>query len=127
MFPAVLKPLLRAAKEQGIWTVRNPFGTVLPLPLGRILANPKHWRRVLEMGVLRSFATNFKREVLGQGLRTPDGSVGVLNTGTLDFESFLVIIDTLPKGTWEFVFHPGYNDTELDNMPTRLRQSRETE
>ena len=37
------------------------------------------------------------------------------------------IVDTLPEGTWEFVCHPGYNDAELDQVRTRLRQSRETE
>ena len=127
MFPAVLRPLLRAAKSRGIAAVRNPFGRLFPLPLTRILRNPQLWRRVAELSVLRAFAANFKREVERHGLRTPDGSVGVLNTGSLDLQSFLVIIDALPEGTWEFVCHPGYNDAELDRVRTRLRQSRETE
>ena len=127
MFPAVLRPLLRAANSRGIAAVRNPFGRLFPLPVTRILRNPQLWRRVAELSVLRSFAANFKREVERHGLRTPDGSVGVLNTGSLDLQSFLVIIDALPEGTWEFVCHPGYNDAELDQVRTRLRQSRETE
>ena len=127
MFPAVLRPLLRAAKSRGIAAVRNPFGRLFPLPVTRILRNPQLWRRVAELSVLRGFAANFKREVERHGLRTPDGSVGVLNTGSLDLQSFLVIIDALPEGTWEFVCHPGYNDAELDQVRTRLRQSRETE
>ena len=127
MFPAVLRPLLRAANGRGIAAVRNPFGRLFPLPVTRILRNPQLWRRVAELSVLRSFAASFKREVERHGLRTPDGSVGVLNTGSLDLQSFLVIIDALPEGTWEFVCHPGYNDAELDQVRTRLRQSRETE
>ena len=127
MFPAVLRPLLRAANSRGIAAVRNPFGRLFPLPVTRILRNPQLWRRVAELSVLRTFAANFKREVERHGLRTPDGSVGVLNTGSLDLQSFLVIIDALPEGTWEFVCHPGYNDAELDQVRTRLRQSRETE
>ena len=127
MFPAVLRPLLRAANGRGIAAVRNPFGRLFPLPVTRILRNPQLWRRVAELGVLRSFAASFKREVERHGLRTPDGSVGVLNTGSLDLQSFLVLIDALPEGTWEFVCHPGYNDAELDQVRTRLRQSRETE
>jgi predicted glycoside hydrolase/deacetylase ChbG (UPF0249 family) len=127
MFPPVLRPVLRAAKSRGVPAVRNPFGRLFPLPAGRILRNPKLWRRVAEMGVLRSFAARFKREVEALGLRTPDGSVGILDTGTLDLDSFLVIVDALPEGTWEFVCHPGYNDAELDQVRTRLRQSRETE
>ena len=127
MFPAVLKPLLQAARDRGVTAVRNPFGKLFPLPFGRLVRNPSLWKRVAELGVLRSFAARFKREVDRHGLRTPDGSIGVLDTGTLDLESFLVIIDTLPEGTWEFVCHPGYNDAELDHVRTRLRQSRETE
>ena len=127
MFPAVLRPLLRAANGRGIAAVRNPFGRLFPLPVTRILRNPQLWRRVAELSVLRSFAASFKREVERHGLRTPDGSVGVLNTGSLDLQSFLVLIDALPEGTWEFVCHPGYNDAELDQVRTRLRQSRETE
>jgi chitin disaccharide deacetylase len=127
MFPAVLKPLLRAAQSRGVRAIRNPFGRVFPLPFGRILRNPKMWRRVTELGVLSKFSSNFKREVGNHGLHTPDGSVGVLDTGTLEFQSFLTIVDTLPQGTWEFVCHPGYNDVELDQVRTRLRQSRERE
>jgi predicted glycoside hydrolase/deacetylase ChbG (UPF0249 family) len=127
MFPAVLKPVLRAAKSRGIPAIRNPFGRVFRLPFGRILRNPKGWRRAVELSILSKFGPSFKREVGKHGLRTPDGSVGVLDTGTLDLESFLLIIDTLPEGTWEFVCHPGYNDAELDLVRTRLRQSRERE
>ena len=127
MFPSVLKPLLRAATSRGVRALRNPFGRLFPLPFGRILRNPGLWRRVAELGVLRNFAANFKKQVDKCGLSTPDGSVGVLDTGTLDLKSFLVIVNSLPEGTWEFVCHPGYNDAELDHIRTRLRQSRETE
>ena len=127
MFPPVLGPVLRAAQNCAVRAVRNPFGRLFPLPFGSILRNPKMWRRVAELGVLRKFASNYKNEVENHGLRTPDGSVGVLDTGSLDIESFLVIVDSLPDGTWEFVCHPGYNDAELDQVRTRLRQSREIE
>jgi chitin disaccharide deacetylase len=33
----------------------------------------------------------------------------------------------LPDGTWELVCHPGYNDADLRNIRTRLRESREQE
>jgi len=51
----------------------------------------------------------------------------VLATGSLDLKLFTTMIDNMPEGTWEFVCHPGYNDAELDNVRTRLRQSREQE
>ena len=127
MFPAVLRPLLRAAKARGIRAVRNPFEKSLPLPWNQLLRRPKLWTRFAQMSVLRTFAAGFQREVQKHGLRTPDGSVGVLVTGVLDQELFSCIAENLPEGTWEFVCHPGYNDADLDRVRTRLRQSREQE
>ena len=127
IFPAVLRPVLKATKNCGVRAIRNPFGRLFPLPFGRIARNPRLWRRVAELGVLRTFSQKFMREVEAYGLRTPDGSVGVIDTGSLDLESFFAIVEHLPEGTWEFVCHPGYNDAELAHVRTRLRQSRETE
>ncbi len=127
MFPAVLQPLLRAAKARGIPAVRNPFGRWFPLPFGPILRNPRLWTRLAEMSVLRKFAASFRLEVQKYGLRTPDGSVGVLVTGLLDRDYFSCIAENLPEGTWEFVCHPGYNDSDLDQVRTRLRESRRLE
>ena len=79
------------------------------------------------MGVLRTLAAGFRREVERHGLRTPDGSVGVLVTGVLDPSYFSCIAENLPEGTWEFVTHPGYNDTDLAGIHTRLRESRDLE
>ncbi len=127
MFPAVLKPLLRAARERGIPAVRNPFGAQFQTPFNRMIRSPKLWRRAAELSVLRSFAATFQREVKAHGLRTTDGSVGVAVTGTLDLNGFLKLMEALPEGTWEFVCHPGYNDADLDCVRTRLRQSRAQE
>ena len=127
MFPAVLRPLLRAARSCGVKAVRNPFGQAWPLPLASLLRTRQVWTRLAQLNVLRNFAGNFRREVEAHGLRTTDGSLGVLATGVLDTKLFAAIIESIPDGTWEFVCHPGYNDAELDRVHTRLRQSREQE
>jgi predicted glycoside hydrolase/deacetylase ChbG (UPF0249 family) len=127
MFPAVLRPLLRAANICGVTAVRNPFGRLFPLPLSKVLGDTKLWKRFAEMSVLRSFAARFRREVAKHGLRTPDGSFGVLVTGGLTRELFVEIAAAIPDGTWEFVCHPGYNDADLDQVRTRLRASRQQE
>ena len=127
MFPAVLRPLLRAAKSQAVKAVRNPFGQIWPLPLASLLRTRQVWKRFAQLNVLRNFATGFRREVEAHGLRTTDGSLGVLATGVLDLNLFTAIVDNIPEGTWEFVCHPGYNDAELDGVRTRLRHSREQE
>jgi predicted glycoside hydrolase/deacetylase ChbG (UPF0249 family) len=127
MFPAALKPLLRAARAAGVKVVRNPFGQLWPLPFEDIFRRRKLWLRFAEMSVLRNFAGRFRREVQDHGLKTPDGSMAVLVTGTLDCQLFTAMMDALPEGTWEFVCHPGYSDSDLDRVRTRLRRSREQE
>ncbi len=127
MFPAALKPLLRAARAAGVKAVRNPFGQLWPLPFGDIFRRRKLWLRFAEMSVLRNFAGRFRREVQEHGLKTPDGSMAVLVTGSLDRQLFTAMMDALPEGTWEFVCHPGYSDSDLDRVRTRLHQSREQE
>jgi predicted glycoside hydrolase/deacetylase ChbG (UPF0249 family) len=127
MFPAVLRPLLRAARACNVRAVRNPFGQVWPLPLGDVLRRRELWKRFAQLNVLRNFAAKFRDEVEAHGLRTTDGSVAVLVTGSLDLKLFSRIVDNLPEGTWEFVCHPGYNDEELGKVRTRLRQSRAQE
>ncbi len=124
MFPAVLSPLLRAAKACGVSAIRNPFGPGDGLPLTRIATDPKLAKRLAQMTVLRSFAPGFRREVASHGLRTPDGALGVLVTGILDLDLFVEVASRIPEGTWEFVCHPGYNDSDLDAVHTRLRDSR---
>ena len=124
MFPAVLRPLLRAARACSVPAVRNPFGQVWPLPLGDMARQRRLWKRFAQVIALSSFAAKFRREVESHGLRTTDGSVAVLVTGVLDPNLFSKIVDNIPEGTWEFVCHPGYNDADLNTVRTRLRQSR---
>jgi len=127
MFPAVLRPLLRAANATGVRAVRNPFGQIWPLPVSSLLRTRQVWKRFAQLNVLRRLAGPFRSEVARHGLRTTDGSLGVLVTGAVDMKLFTAMIDAMPEGTWEFVCHPGYNDAELDQVRTRLRQSREQE
>ena len=127
MFPAVLRPLLRAASARKVPAVRNPFGQVWPLPWTSVLRTRQLWKRFAQLNVLRNFAANFRREVEAHGMRTTDGSLGVLVTGVLDLKLFAAILESMPEGTWEFVCHPGYNDVDLDSVNTRLRHSREQE
>ena len=124
MFPQILRPLLRAAKAWGVRAVRNPFGR---FAFSAVLGRPKLWKRYGELMLLNPLARSFLRSVQAEGMLTPDGSVGVAATGSLDEKLFRQIVENLPEGTWEFVSHPGYNDAALDRVRTRLRQSRERE
>ena len=127
LFPAVLRPLLRAAAACGVRAVRNPFGSRRPLRSHELFARPGLWTRYAEVRILRSFANKFRTAVDREGFVTPDGTLGIVVTGALDEKLFRALAENIPEGTWEFVCHPGYNDDDLRAARTRLRQSRETE
>ena len=80
-----------------------------------------------EVKVLGRFAGKFRETVDREGFLTPDGTLGIEVTGTLDETLFRAIAKSVPCGTWEFVCHPGYNDADLQKAKTRLRESREME
>lgn len=123
MFPAVLRPLLRAAQQCGVRAIRNPFE-----PEWAVRATPgAPALRRLEVRMLRSQRATFSRLVRRAGLATPDGAVGVLATGTLDAQALAQLAAAMPNGTWELVCHPGYNDAALAGVKTRLRESRAIE
>jgi hopanoid biosynthesis associated protein HpnK len=127
LFPAVLRPLLRAARARGVHAIRNPFGPRKPLKSSTLLTRPSLWTRYAEVRILRTLAANFRDTAKREGLVTPDGTLGIVVTGALDEKLFRAIAAAIPEGTWEFVCHPGYNDDDLKSAKTRLRQSRETE
>jgi chitin disaccharide deacetylase len=123
-FPAVLRPLLRAARTCGVPAVRNPFG---PVHISVLAKRPSLWKRYGQVTVLNRLGTTFRKSVAKAGMLTPDGTVGIVATGAMDHRLFENIVETLPEGTWELVCHPGYNDAELGNIRTRLRESRTDE
>jgi hopanoid biosynthesis associated protein HpnK len=127
LFPAVLRPLLRAARACGVHAVRNPFGPRTPLKSSELLKRPSLWTRYAEVRILRTLASKFRDTAQREGMATPDGTLGIVVTGALDERLFRAIAEIIPEGTWEFVCHPGYNDDDLKSASTRLRESRETE
>ena len=127
LLPAVLRPLLRAAAACGIHALRNPFGPRWPMRSSELLSRPGLWKRFAELRLLSGFAARFREAVQRESFVTPDGTLGIEVTGSLDEKLFLAIAESMPEGTWEFVCHPGYNDAELRVAKTRLRESREIE
>jgi len=127
LFPAVLAPVLRAAKACGVLAVRNPVAPMRPLPLETLAMHPKLWTRFAEVQLLRPICRNFRRTVEREGMFTTDATFGIVVTGTLNLNLFRIIMASMPEGTWEFVCHPGYNDGDLARVNTRLRASRVTE
>lgn len=123
MFPRVLRPLLRAAAACGVRAIRNPFEPDWALhatPHAPVL-------RRMQVRVLRRLHSEFLKLVRQSGIATTDGAIGVLATGTLDKSAVCSLLATMPPGTWELVCHPGYFNEDLNNVQTRLRESRAIE
>jgi predicted glycoside hydrolase/deacetylase ChbG (UPF0249 family) len=123
IFPRVLRPLVRAAQAHKIAAIRNPFE---PRWSVRATRNAGAMRRVAVRG-FRIFQASFDRVTRQAGMVTPSGTIGLLATGRLNVESLRAILASMPDGIWELVCHPGYQDSELNQVQTRLRAEREIE
>ena len=139
MFPRVLRPLLRAALSCGVRAVRNPFEpawsieATLRSPVGAPLI------RRAEIKLLTLLRPAFLKLVAEAGMRTTNGALGVLATGTLDTATLRSLLTALVNESethpssehaapvWELVCHPGYHDAALSSQHTRLQGAREIE
>jgi len=126
MFPHVLRPLIKAAQACGIRAIRNPFEPFRAWTAS-VVSKPGLWARAFEVSLLLKFANASRRIIAQEGLSTTDGTVGVITTGRLNQELLVRTIQALPEGTWELVCHPGYADSDLNAVGTRLINSRQIE
>ena len=125
IFPAVAGPLLRAAEQCGVRAIRDPFEPAWSLALHQGDAKRRAAIRLLSRLRPRWHALP---QIRDRRILTTDGTVAISATGVLDSQTFRRILAALPaSGTYELCCHPGYNDSDLDQITTRLRAHRETE
>lgn len=110
VFPAVFRPLLRAAVDCGVRAVRNPFEPSRAMGWRDVMHRRDLWSRYLPVRMLRAFADEFVAECKNLGLATPQGTFGITLTGFADRDSFLELLNRVPEGTWELLCHPAYED-----------------
>jgi chitin disaccharide deacetylase len=125
LFPAVLRPLLGLAERLSIHAIRQPFEQPWSLALG----HGNRTRRLL-VKVLGRLKTSFERqpEIRSGRVLTTDGTIGISATGNLYGKTLHEILHAMPaEGTFELCCHPGYNDSDLDSITTRLRTHRDIE
>jgi chitin disaccharide deacetylase len=127
IFPEILVALLRAARICGVRAIRNPIVPVKALPARLFKSNRELWKRYGQVRMLHTFSGQFRQRTKRAGLLTPDGVVGVIETGSVDISLLRQTLASLPEGTWELVCHPGYSDADLSAAHTRLLDSREEE
>ncbi|MGB8006797.1 MAG: ChbG/HpnK family deacetylase [Terriglobales bacterium] len=131
IFPEILGALLRAARICGVRAIRNPIVPVKAIP-GRLFKKKRElWKRYGQVRVLHTFAGQFRQRTKRAGLLTPDGVLGVIETGASEDSGYGSLLretlTNLPEGTWELVCHPGYSDADLRAAGTRLLTSRDDE
>ena len=145
IFPEILAALLRAARICGVRAIRNPIVPVKAMPARLFKGKRDLWKRYGQVRVLHSFSGQFNQRTKRAGLLTPDGVIGVIETGSrIDPDEGAALgsnsssnssygsllrqtLANLPSGTWELVSHPGYNDAALQTAGTRLLDSRDEE
>ena len=127
LFPRILRPLLRAAAIAEFAPCAIRLARAFPCDRAISWPGPISGRAMPRFEFWVRFAGKFREAVDREGFTTPDGTLGIVVTGALDETLFYAIARSIPEGTWEFVCHPGYNDADLQQGKTRLRESRETE
>jgi hopanoid biosynthesis associated protein HpnK len=127
IFPEILRAMLRAARICGVPAIRSPFVPIKAIMAQQFAGRATLLKRYGQVRVLNAFAGNFRRQTSRAGLRSPDGVIGVIETGSMDGILLRQALGGLPEGTWELVCHPGYEDADLRAVRTRLVESRERE
>jgi chitin disaccharide deacetylase len=125
LFPAVVRPLLRIAERCSIHAIRYPFEQSWSLALD-------HGNRIrrLQVKLLGRLKTYFERQpqIRDAHVLATDGTIGISATGNLYGKTLHEILHAMPaEGTFELCCHPGYNDSDLDRITTRLRTHRDIE
>lgn len=125
-YPPVFEIVTQLARRFRIASVRVPCE---PRPWAqaiRFAGTRGPGRQALENLALAPWARVDRRLLVRYGLR-PVHFVGRALTGFVTPEAFRAELRALPHGTSELMLHPGYADAALNQVRTRLRQSRETE
>jgi predicted glycoside hydrolase/deacetylase ChbG (UPF0249 family) len=125
IFTIVARTLLELAESASVPAIRNPFEPPWSLELD-------HGSRSRRLAVRVMCRLRPRFECLPQirdgRILTTDGTIAISATGQFDGATLAQLLAALPpEGTYELCCHPGYNDTDLDRVRTRLRAHRDIE
>ena len=129
LLPGVSDVVIRLAQEFSIPSIRCPREVPPTLPTLLRSGNPRNAvvKQYLVGRMVSGFANGFKEKLARAGLLFPAHFYGLSQTGFLNTQSILKILGRLPDGVSELMCHPGYLDTDLVWVGTRLLAQRETE
>lgn len=127
ILPGIARAVLRAAREHGVGAVRNPFEPTWAVAATHKPSSLRSWNRSAQVMALYALRPQFVEAVKKNGLKSPDGTIGISATGLLNRDLLTRLVNAMPEGTWELVAHPGYNDRDLSQVKTVLKESRAVE
>jgi len=115
LLPPVCRALCTVAEEYHIPFVRRPCDLDLP------------YRASVTTKLVNSLVRRLARGMDLSPLRSTDHFAGFAITGRFDAAVLQALFAKLPDGVTELMTHPGHCTAELQQAPTRLKQSRAAE
>jgi predicted glycoside hydrolase/deacetylase ChbG (UPF0249 family) len=106
--PGVFRTVVRLAEEFAIPFVRLPIDRTFRIGRSCDATLGRYYRRLASRG----------------RVRLVDNFMGFRLTGTLTETTLIPALLTAPDGITEFMCHPGFLGPDLQNAPTRLKESR---
>jgi len=130
MLPGLFEIALRLAKRHSIGAIRVAH-EASSLRAALSTGDEGNTTVVLKQGVqargLKLLARDAREQAERVGISTADHFCGIAQTGEMTKDGVAQLLRSLPEGTTELMSHPGYVDQALQNSPTRLQASRQTE
>jgi chitin disaccharide deacetylase len=130
MLPGLFELALRLARRHGIGAIRIAH-EASTLRSALSTGSEQSGKVLLKQGVqargLKLLARDAREMAERAGIAATDYFCGIAQTGVMTREGVERLLEALPEGTTEFMCHPGYEDEELRQSPTRLQESRQQE
>jgi chitin disaccharide deacetylase len=120
--PRVLEVIGRIAQDVGVTAIRKPFER-----LRHSWSGAPKTKQLFAASAVRAISANFRKASRKHGLRSPDHFLGLAMTGGLGPAALLRLLENLPPGQTEIMFHPGLADADLLATGSRLQRERELE
>ena len=126
-YPPVFEIVARLAARLTIPVVRVPYERPALALVARFAGTRGPRKQALENLALAAWAERDRRLLTRHGLPPAPRFLGRVLTGFFTRHRFHALLNAVPDGVNELMTHPGYVDTALKRMPTRLRTERTDE
>ena len=126
-WPSIFAITVKLALEYGVRGIR--CSAERTVNLASVLRTPsvRFLRQFVVARALALLAAGQRARAWKAGLACPAHCYGITQTGLLDVVNLETILRSVPEGASELMCHPGYADQDLEAVPTRLHNQRQTE